>query len=954
MARVSIPLGQTQTELPLLRNISSTLGSNSVLKEPMDLRVRAHDASHFLQIPRGIVIPKNVEEVKEVFFQARKTNTPITFRSGGTSLSGQGVTDSILLDTRREFTGVEVLDNGARIKLQPGVTIRHANARLARYKRKLGPDPASEIACTIGGVVANNSSGMSCGIDFNTYQTLESMTFTLPSGTTINTAESDADDQLLHHEPELYHGLIRLRDEIRDKPHLVAKIRQQFSMKNTMGYGVNSFLDWYRPLDILRQIIIGSEGTLAFVSEAVFRTIPLHSQLATAFLIFDDIFQANNSLPQITATNASAVELLDSLSLRIGQESPGAPPALKPLNIGNKAALLIEYQAESSEELEHLVSQATSTLHELRLTEKYQFSTDPVVRSQLWHLRKGLYTAVAGARPTGTTALLEDIVVPVTDLAETCTGLSELFSKYSYENSVIFGHAKDGNVHFMLTDDFSDVRRLDKYQEFTEDMVDLVLSYQGSLKAEHGTGRVMSAYVERQFGPELYQVMKTVKALCDPHGVLNPGVIINPDSQAHLHHIKAAVPVAEIIDSCVECGYCEPVCPSKNLTLTPRQRIVLEREKQQAILVGDTQLFKQLDKSSRYSSIDTCAVDGMCQTACPVLINTGELVSSLRTTVSNPLVRTLWKSFAHTWAPVTKTISFALTVTDKLPPSLVSGPNKLARNIFGPDNIPLLTPDLPRGGRKRRKKDEAHNKPAFVYFPSCMNTLFGVDNDHNTQQSLMNLLKMCDIDFILPENIDSLCCGTPWSSKGMNKGYAHMVEVLQETLLTLSDGGKLPILVDASSCAEGLVKSCSDRPELRMIDAIELVQEIILSKLPPVPKVDKIAVHPTCSSTRSGTNEAMLSIASFLAKEVFVPPSWGCCGFAGDRGMLHPELTESATYQQAQEILEFDADLFGSCNRACEIGMSRATGENYRHIIDILHAKIQESGKEKALLTLSE
>ena len=554
---------------------------------------------------------------------------------------------------------------------------------------------------------------------------------------------------------------------------------------------------------------------------------------------------------------------------------------------------------------------------------------------------------MAGARPQGTTALLEDIVVPVPVLGRTCRELIRLFDKYGYSNSVIFGHAKDGNVHFMLTDGFATAAELDRYSAFTEDMVDLVLAEGGSLKAEHGTGRVMAPYVRRQYGDELYDVMRSIKRLFDPAAMLNPGVLMDEDPLAHLRHIKTAPPVAEEVDRCVSCGYCEPVCPSKDITLTPRQRIVTLRAIESARLAGDTALVKELEKDYEYESVDTCAVDGMCQTACPVDINTGSLVKRLRKADAGPLANGAWNAAAKHWEGVTRGASLALTVVDKLPAAAIAPPNKAARAVLGADTVPLYSAELPGGGSVRKRPTPAGAVDA-VYFPACVGTMFGPAGagqgagGHGVQYSFEQLCARAGLTLLVPDGIDGLCCGTPWSSKGMAAGQETMREKTLAALREATRDGELPIVCDASSCTEGLRQAVeSDVPAagqraLRMVDAVDFAAERILPRLPGHAKLESLALHPTCSSTRMGLNDALDAVAGAVADRVEVPENWGCCAFAGDRGMLHPELTASATAKQAAEVADMGAAAHASCNRTCELGMTRATGAQYRHVLELL------------------
>jgi D-lactate dehydrogenase len=917
----------------------------------IDLHANAHDASHFLLVPQAVVVAGNAGEVGALMSASAAQGMPLTFRSGGTSLSGQAVTDGVLVDVRRNFRDIEVLDDGRRVRVQPGVTVHALNVRLARYGRKFGPDPASESACTIGGVVANNSSGMNCGTTENAYRTLESLTVVLPSGTVVDTGAGDADERLRQLEPALYEGLDRLARRVRENPASAETVRRQFSMKNTMGYGLNSLLDFNRPVDMLAHLIIGSEGTLGFVAEAVFRAVERPTHTATGLLVFTDLEAANAALPAIVETGAATVELLDSLSLKVGQTLKGSPAVVSDLAVRDHTALLVEYSAQDPARLEQLQHRGAAALTGMGLASPSGFTSDAATRAALWHLRKGLYASVAGARPQGTTALLEDIVVPVPVLGRTCRELIRLFDKYGYQNSVIFGHAKDGNVHFMLTDGFTTGAELERYSAFTEDMVDLVLGEGGSLKAEHGTGRVMAPYVRRQYGGELYDVMRQLKELFDPAGVLNPGVLLDDDPQAHLRHIKTAPPVAEEVDRCVSCGYCEPVCPSKDLTLTPRQRIVTLRAIEAARLAGNTKLVAELEKDYDYESVQTCAVDGMCQTACPVDINTGLLVKRLRRADAGAAENAVWSLVAKNWGTVTRGAGLALDAVAKLPAGAVLPANKAARLVAGKDRVPLYSPELPGGGSPR-KRPAPTGKPAAVYFPACVGTMFGpagsANNDDGAapgagvQFSFEQLAQRAGIELLVPEGIDGLCCGTPWSSKGMTAGQNTMQEKTVAALRQATRNGELPIICDASSCTEGLRQAVeSDEPlvgqqHLRIVDAVDFAAEHILPGLPEHHKLDSLALHLTCSSTRLGINPALTAVAEAVAERVDIPDNWGCCAFAGDRGMLHPELTASATGKQAAEAVSLGASAHASCNRTCELGMTRATGQDYKHILELL------------------
>ncbi|WP_136034935.1 FAD-binding and (Fe-S)-binding domain-containing protein [Microbacterium sp. PF5] len=914
----------------------------------IDRFARAHDASHYLLVPDAVLSPADAAGVARAFGAVRAAGRTLTFRSGGTSLSGQGVSGDILVDTRSHFRDIRVEDDGAAVRVGPGATVRQVNTRLARYRRKLGPDPASEIACTIGGVVANNSSGMACGITENSYQTITSMTLVLPSGTILDTGRPDANEVLRAAEPAIADGLLALRARLLASPQHVAFLRQQFSMKNTMGYGLNALLDFDDPVRILEHLVIGSEGTLAFVAEARFRTIEVRPAIATGLLVFETLSAAMSALPDLTRLGLATIELLDAASLRVAQGLSDVPAAIAEIDVRGHAALLVEVHAADTDALALASAAAQSHFDALPLTVPPRLTTDAAERAALWHVRKGLYTAVAGARPSGTTALLEDIVVPVPRLLATCERLIELFAEHGYEGSVIFGHAKDGNVHFLLNERFDDPDSVARYRRFTDDLVELVLSQQGSLKAEHGTGRIMAPFVRRQYGDELTDLMWELKRLIDPDGILNPGVVLSDDPDSYLHDLKRVPTVESEVDRCVECGYCEPTCPSKSITLTPRQRIVLRRDMAWAEEQGDTELLRDLRADYDYDGVQTCAVDGMCGVACPVDINTGDLVRRLRAEQSNAVEGAVWGTAAKHWSTVTRAGGVALTVADALPAPLVRGVTQLGRAVLGADTVPLYDGGLPRGGSKPDRPVSPPDAQA-VFFGACIGTMFGAeDGGHGSRDALRHLLDRAGIAVVIPEENGGLCCGTPWKSKGHLDGYRLMSDRVLASLWEASRHGELPVVCDAASCTEGLdvmlAQSVAKDPRyagLRIEDATTFVAREVLPRLSVPAKLPSIAVHPTCSTTALGATGALTEIAAAVADDVFVPEGWGCCAFAGDRGMLHPELTASATAQESAEVAAADGerggfDAFVSANRTCEIGMTRATGRPYRHVIEVL------------------
>lgn len=930
----------------LLRALQQVVGDDLVTDRAIDLSRFAHDASHYLLRPQAVVLAGRTADVARAIAVAREHRVGVTFRSGGTSLSGQAVSDGVLIDTRSGFRDIEVLDGGARVRCQPGATVRAVNARLAPYHRILGPDPASEIACTIGGVVADNSSGMACGTTMNTYRTLSALELVLLTGTVIDTSAADADAHLKAVEPELWAGLARLRDRVRGNPVSVARIRHQFSMKNTMGYGINSFLDFDEPVQILAHLMIGSEGTLGFIASATFDTVPLLAKAATALLIFDTIARATDALPGLIGAGARTAELMDAASLRVAQALPNPLDVLAGLDVRQHTALLVEAQGHDADELAGTVADLDAVvagLSGLSSLGPAAFSADPVTRARAWQVRKGLYTAVAGARRPGSTALLEDIVVPLPALTDTVGSLAELCASYGYRDSVIFGHAKDGNLHFMIDPDLRDPKQVEALAGFTEELVDLVLGADGSLKAEHGTGRAMAPFVERQYGAELYDVMRELKRLLDPDGVLNPGVIIATSADAHLTDLKRPELVDPQVDRCVECGYCEPTCPSKDVTTTPRQRIALLRD----VAAG----VPGIEPDYSYSAVQTCAADSLCVLACPVSIDTGVFMKHKRQDAQPAAAQRIGVGLAERWKPTLSALRVGLTVADKLPGGVLGAVTDAARKVLPTDLVPRAGDDLPGPGRSRSKLPAGAGPAEVVFFASCMGELFEPAGGAAAPGPARAFLELCEragIGVRLPDDLPELCCGTVWRSKGLVDGTAAMAVRTATSLLRASEDGRLPVVCEASSCTHGLHSLRHDLDvageselagrvaALTVLDSSAFVDERVLPALDAPRRLGRVVLHPTCSDRHAGDVEHLRHLAAACADEVVIPFDAGCCGFAGDRGLLHPELTASATAREAAEVRAGSYDAYLSSNRTCELGMSRATGHSYRHAIELL------------------
>jgi D-lactate dehydrogenase len=492
----------------------------------------------------------------------------------------------------------------------------------------------------------------------------------------------------------------------------------------------------------------------------------------------------------------------------------------------------------------------------------------------------------------------EDVCVPPARVADMARDLQALLSTHGFLPGVA-GHAYAGNLHFLLTPNFGQPEDLERYDAFMQELVELIVGkYDGSLKAEHGTGVNMAPFLEREWGTKAVELMWRIKQLADPDGILGPGIVLNRDPGAHLRNLKGTPEIEEVATKCIECGFCEPVCPSRNVTTTPRQRIVLRRE--MARQAPGSPVLRALTEQYEYDGVATCAADGSCAGACPVGIDTGKLIKGFRAQAHSSRKEWAAAAMARHYGLAERLARAAVRLGRQ--PARLSGRN-VPRAASGP---------LPATAR---------DGAAAVYLPACINRIFG---GPSVPEAIVTLSARAGLPLWIPSDVAGCCCATPWSSKGYERGREVMVNRTAAAIERWSDGGKLPVVIDASSCAHGL------RSEgLEVLDSVEWVHDHLLAKLAVERRFKRVAIHANCSATQLGVGPKLAAIASALADEVVIPAASGCCGMAGDRGWLHPELPASALRDLAEELSERSFDAYLSSNRTCELALEQVTGCPY-------------------------
>lgn len=933
----------------LRRDLVALLGEDQVLRRISDLVRYASDASPYRYLPQVVVLPRDVDDVRKLLGYCRRSGRHATFRAGGTSLNGQAQSDDILIDVRRHWSGMAVEDGGARLRARPGTILGHAAAVLRRHGRRLGPDPASSDVATIGGVLANNAGGMRCTLERNAYHTVASMTFVLPSGTVIDTAAPDAEARFAAAEPELAVGLAELREQLLADAELTARVRHKFSIRNTTGYTLAALLDGDTPLEIFRRLLIGSEGTLAFIAEAVITTLPAPTATTVTWIALPSVEEAVSLVPGLVGLGAEAVELMVAPALTAAAQSfPNTPEYWKTLDPG-AAALLVEFAADDTAGLDRAEARVAELVAGADLLHPVDFTRDQELIELDWRIREGLLGIVGQLRPPGTAVVNEDVCFPPARIAEGASDLHTLLAKHGFLPGVA-GHAAYGNLHFTLTPILADPADRDRYAAFMSDLVELVIDkYDGSLKAEHGTGINMAPFVRHEWGDKATDLMWRIKKLADPHGVLAPDVVLTRDDDIHLKSFKSTPDIEDVATHCIECGYCEAVCPSRNITTTPRQRIALRRE--MARQPEGSPLLARLLAEYEYDGIETCAVDGTCALPCPVHINTGALIKEFRRDESTELREKVALRIAQRWATVEELARTAMGAADIVQRTVgakaLTGLTAGVRLAISNDLMPAVPGPMPRAATGKPPATTRAGAAA-VYFPACVNRIFGRDpgmpRHPSLQQALVDVSARADRPLWIPDDVVGKCCSTPWSSKGYTRGHTWMAATTCDALWSWSAQGTLPVVIDAASCTNGLlddVKNYLDDEHRSRLEQITLLDSItwcagLLPHLTITRRLGRVAVHPTCSTAHLGLSATLEAIAGQLAHEVLVPVGTTCCGTAGDRGLLHPELVVSATRDEKAVLDQNPADAYLSANRTCEMGMRHATGRPYESFVFLL------------------
>lgn len=898
------------------------------------------DAGFYRLIPKIVVVTANEEEVVKLLQAATRHEIPVTFRAGGTSLSGQAITDSVLIVAARRWLDYKIGPNAETITVQPGIVGSHLNRILAPYGRMFAPDPASKNSAMVGGIIVNNASGMNCGTHANSDRILKSLRIILADGTLLDTADEDSKAAFAKSHPALLNEIIAIRDGIRADEELKRRIRFKYSIKNVTGLNLLPFITFNDPFEIIAHCIVGSEGTLAFLAEATLATSHLYKKSASAMLYFDSLAEASRCVVALKkGAPVHSCEMLDKKSLESVNDPTGK----------GLTALLLDTKADTDSELQANIDAINAVIRNFKLFKPAHFSTDPEETAAWWALRSGIFPSVGATRPGGTTAVIEDIAFHINDLPTATTELSDLLVKCGYDDACIYGHALEGNYHFIISLDLNSPEEIEKYRNLMEQIEHLVIGrYDGSLKAEHGVGRNMAPFVQKEWGDKAYSLMLRIKDAFDPLNILNRGAVFNDDKDCFVKGLKPLPLASPIIDKCIECGFCEPNCVSAGFTLSSRQRIVAVREMARLQKLGGKENIEKAERLKKlfdYLGDATCAGDGLCSTSCPMKICTGDLIHAYREFFM-PKDSSGYKvgvSAARHLADISKGLRYALgaadvahrIIGDKAVNSIGRSLHKIGMPLW---NSALPAPYWPKKAIGRVKEENSERK--VVYFPSCINRTMGVTREKGKKiaplvDTMINLCEKAGYQVIFPEGMEHLCCGMIWESKGMPEVGDEMTAKLEAALLKASENGRYPVMCDQSPC---LHRMRNHIKSMQLFEPAEFITRFLAPHLEFIPTDEPVAVHVTCSSRHMGLASTMIDLARRCSTNVTVPAEVGCCGFAGDKGFNVPELNRWALRKLRPALEEAGVKAGYSNSRTCEIGLTANSGVSYKSIAYLVDA----------------
>ncbi len=919
----------------------------------------ATDGSSYRQVPIGVVLPRDAEDVVAAVALARKHGAPLLCRGGGTSLAGQCCNVALILDFSKYMATILEIDPARRIaRVQPGVILDHLRNAAEKYHLTFAPDPATHDRCTIGGMIGNNSCGVHSVMAGKTDDNIESLDVLTYDGLRCKLgATSDAELEKIIREggrrAQIYVGLKSVRDRYSDL------VRQRYPNipRRVSGYNLNYLLP-ENNFHVARSLA-GSEGTCVTVLEVTCRLVESPPERVLLVIGYPDIFQCADHVPDVLAHKPIGLEGVDDLLVEYTRRKGINEKGLALLPPGG-SWLLAEFGANTAAEAEAQARRLMDSLGRSPNPPHLHLFTDKQQAKRVWEVRESSLGAISQVPGEALTwEGWEDSAVAPERLGKYLRDLKKLMSAYQYRGP-LYGHFGDGCVHTRINFDFETHEGVAKYRRFMEEAASLVVSYGGSLSGEHGDGQARAELLPKMFGPELMHAFREFKTLWDPEWKMNPGKLIEPNRmdenlragpdykpwqpETYFQFPQDKGSLAHATMRCVGVGKCRRyeggvMCPSFRVTReeehSTRGRAHLLWEMTQREVIRDGWQDEHVK-----DSLDLCLACKGCKSDCPVGVDVAtykaEFLSHYYEGRARPRSAYAF-AYLDRWASMASRFPSLANLFTQTP-----GLAKLAKLVAGisPKRaIPQFARQTFRQWFAGRPLHNTGGKPV-VLWPDTFNNYFLP----RTAQAATEVLEAAGFKVQLPRA--SLCCGRPLYDFGMLDRAKLLLQRTLQTLRKEIEAG-IPIVALEPSCAavfrDELLNLLPENPlAIKLSKQTFLLSEFLQKKAPhfTLPKLQRNAIlHGHChhkSVMKMDDEEAVLQKMEIK----FQAPAAGCCGMAGafgfekekyDISLAIGELELLPALRQAPLDSLVIADGF-----SCREQIEQCTGRHALHLAEVV------------------
>jgi FAD/FMN-containing dehydrogenase/Fe-S oxidoreductase len=926
----------------------------------------ATDGSNYRQVPIGVVLPRNNDDVIATIATSREHSAAILCRGGGTSLAGQCCNVAVVIDFSKYMAQILEVDPERRIaRVQPGVILDHLRSAAEKHKLTFGPDPASHSRCTLGGMVGNNSCGVHSIMAGKTDDNIEELEIITYDGVRMKvgpTSQSELETiiQAGGRPAQIYAGLKAIRD------HYAELIRQRFPNipRRVSGYNLN-FLLPENGFHVARALV-GSEGTCATVLEAKCRLVESPQTRVLVVIGCEDVYHCADLVPEVMTHGLIGLEGMDDLLVEFTRRKKLYPEGLALLPEGG-GWLLAEFGANEAGEAESQARHLMKSLGNGSDSMKFQLLTDPHVARKVWEIREsslGTVSYVPG-EPQAWEGW-EDSAVAPGRLGNYLRDLKKLTEAYGFR-CLMYGHFGDGCVHNRMSFDLESAEGIRQFRNFMEEAAELVVSYGGSLSGEHGDGQARAELLPKMFGAELVNAFGHFKQLWDPDGKMNPGKLVHPNKldadlrlgagyrpwtpETHFKFPHDHGSIALATQRCVGVGKCRQyeggvMCPSFRVTREEehstrgRAHLLWEMTKGEVIR-------EQWSDQRVKPSLDLCLSCKGCKSDCPVAVDVAtykaEFLAHYYEGNAHPLSH---YGFGHIdqWARVASLAPGLVNFLSQTP-----GFRGFAKSIAG------ISPNrsIPRFAQKTfhswflKRKPEQRGRAAVVLWPDTFNNYFHPE----TAVAAVEVLETAGYNVRIPQ--ENVCCGRPLYDFGMlDRAKRLLLRAMKQLEREIKEG--IPVVVLEPSCAsvfrDELLNLFPDNPQaVKLSQQVFLLCEFLERKARDfaLPVIDsKALVHGHCHHKSIMKMNDEESVLRRLGIE-YQAPAQGCCGMAGAFGFEKEkydvsnaigELELLPAVRNAPEDWLIIADGF-----SCREQIQQCTGRRAVHLSEVIRSGLRSS-----------